>query len=87
MFILLHLASFDKSFDALSERLKQKAEKRLSLFTEDSFNCILNNHKLHGEYEGCRSINVTGSLRIIYEDLGDSRFLLHDIGTHSQLYE
>lgn len=60
---------------------------RIDLFTTDPFNAVLNNHPLHGEYEGCRSINVTGDLRIIYEEIGEARYIFHDIGTHGQLYE
>ena len=67
--------------------MKQKVRQRLLVFEQDSHANILNNHPLHGEYAGKRSINITGSFRIIYEDLGDSNFKLHDIGTHSQLYE
>jgi addiction module RelE/StbE family toxin len=87
MLTLLHLNLFDKNFETLSKRKKRKALERLELFKACPFDRILNNHSLHGEYEGYRSINVTGSLRIVYKDLGDSRCLLYDIGTHSQLYE
>ena len=76
-----------KQFRILPKRKQRKALERLEIFVNNSFDRILNNHALHGEYEGCRSINVTGSLRIIYKDLGDSKCLLYDIGTHSQLYE
>jgi addiction module RelE/StbE family toxin len=87
MLILLHLTLFDKNFEILSKRKQRKVLERLELFKASSFDHILNNHPLHGEYEGYRSINATGSLRIIYKDLGDSRCILYDIGTHSQLYE
>jgi addiction module RelE/StbE family toxin len=80
-------ARYTKEFRLLSKRKQRKANERLEIFKINPFDRILNNHQLHGEYEGCRSINVTGSLRIIYKDIGDSNYILMDIGTHSQLYE
>jgi len=62
-----------------------RTDVRIRLFMENSFNEILRNHPLSGEYSGCRSINVTGDYRIIYEEQnGVVEFLL--IGTHDELY-
>jgi addiction module RelE/StbE family toxin len=60
--------------------------ERLLLFVENPFNPILENHKLHGEKEGCRSINITGNVRAVYEEIDDSSVLFLDIGTHHELY-
>jgi addiction module RelE/StbE family toxin len=87
MLTLLHSAFFDKRYSTLSKKLKRKTKERLKLFVRDPFDRILNNHQLHGEYEGYRSINVTGDMRLIYKDMGNSKYILHEIGTHSQLYE
>lgn len=60
---------------------------RLTLFIDNKFNLLLNNHSLTGEMKSCRSINVTGDWRAIYEELenGDVIFFVM-LGTHSQLY-
>ena len=87
MIHLTHTPRFKKRFDFLSEKIKEKVMKRLDIFIRDEYNVILNNHQLHGEYSGCRSINVTGDIRIIYEKIENDRCCLLDIGTHNQLYE
>lgn len=49
----------------------------------------LNNHALSGEFTGCRSLDVTGDYRIIFEDIWGGIYEiveLLDVGTHSQLY-
>lgn len=61
---------------------------RLTLFIENRNFSILNNHSLVGEIKNCRSINITGDWRAIYEELenGDVIFFIM-LGTHSQLYK
>jgi len=66
--------------------IKDKFEERVRLFREDMFEPILNNHPLEGEWLGCRSINITGDIRAIFEELGDDHFEFVAIGTHSELY-
>ena len=51
--------------------MQKKALERIQLFRENSINILLNNHKLHGEYFGFRSINITGDFRIIFQDFGN----------------
>ena len=77
---------FKKNLNNLPEKIQRKTFERLNLFNVDQFESILNNHSLHGEYLGCRSINVSGDLRIIYKKISDTACLLVDIGTHSQLF-
>jgi addiction module RelE/StbE family toxin len=64
-----------------------KITDRLKLFLSDEFSPILNNHHLHGEYNSCRSINITGDVRVIYKKMPGEICYLLEIGTHSQLYE
>ncbi len=77
---------FVKAFSKLSNKEKMKFSERISIFSTDKNNPILNNHKLHGEYSGCRSINITGDIRLVYKDLSNDDILLYRIGTHSELY-
>jgi len=60
--------------------------ERLELFLADEFNALLNNHQLHGEYEQCRSINITGDFRLIFKVQAKGEYLLTTIRTHHQLF-
>ena len=76
---------FKKQYQKLPKSIQARADARIRLFLADPFNEILRNHPLSGEYAECRSFNVTGDYRIIYEENnGFVEFLL--IGTHDELY-
>lgn len=84
MIVNLH-KSFKKNYKKLTESQKKKFKERRSLFMQDEFNPVLNNHALKGKYLGYRSINITGDLRVIYKkELEDVLFV--DIDSHSNLY-
>jgi addiction module RelE/StbE family toxin len=84
MTIRLH-KNFKKQFNKLTEPQKRKFRERRDIFLRDEFSPILNNHALKGKYQGYRSINISGDLRIIYiENLGNALFIA--IGSHSKLY-
>lgn len=42
-------------------------------------------HALTGSIKGYRAFSVTGDVRVVYERVDDG-VLLHDIGTHNQVY-
>jgi len=76
---------FRKQYKKLPENIKERCRERLQIFKSNSFSRELNNHALQGEYSGCRSINITGNLRAVYEVRREGlRFLAID--THSNLY-
>ena len=79
--------NFKKQFQKLTAKQQSQFAERLSTFINDPFDPQLNNHALRGEYQGCRSINISGDFRAIYvaNDQGVALFVV--IGTHSQLYE
>jgi addiction module RelE/StbE family toxin len=81
-----HSTLFKKTFSKLSKKEKLKFEERMAIFIIDVYDPILKNHKLHGEYDGYRSINITGDIRLIYREISKDNYLLHLIGTHSELY-
>ncbi len=60
--------------------------ERLSLLLSGDNHPFLNNHKLNPPWEGCKSINITGNIRLIYKIVDDQCFLVR-IGTHPELYE
>jgi len=66
--------------------LEDKFEERIRLFQKDMFEPILNNHSLEGEWLGCRSINITGDIRAVFEELSTNHIQFLAIGTHSELY-
>ncbi len=78
--------NFQKQYNKLDKKLKDKVKEKIKIFLIDEFDYRLNNHKLNGEYDGCRSINVPGGMRIIYMKEGVQLVLLLQVGTHSQLY-
>jgi addiction module RelE/StbE family toxin len=85
MRIVLH-KDFQKRLKKLSPKIRYAWQSRRDLFLKDSFNPILDNHPLHGEYAGYRSIDVTGDYHALYEPITDdlAHFIL--IGTHPELY-
>ncbi len=77
---------FKKQYNKLPQKIKVKFTERLEVFKDNPFAPELNNHPLHGEYLGYRSINITGDLRAVYEIQDESiKFLFID--THSNLYK
>ncbi|MFA5954488.1 MAG: type II toxin-antitoxin system mRNA interferase toxin, RelE/StbE family [Patescibacteria group bacterium] len=77
---------FKKQFQKLTLKQQSQFDERLAIFSNDPFASQLNNHSLRGVYQGCRSINISGDLRVIYVADNEGVALLIAIGTHSQLY-
>jgi addiction module RelE/StbE family toxin len=78
--------NFIKTYQKFEEKFKEKVDKKLLLFGKNPFYHLLENHRLIGEYQGYRSINITGDFRAIYKELSDKEVIFVKIGTHSQLY-
>lgn len=76
---------FTKKFVKLPKKIQEKFYERLEIFEINQFAEILNNHMLHHPFEGCRSINISGDLRALYEIKGDTYVFIR-IGTHSELF-
>jgi addiction module RelE/StbE family toxin len=87
MITFVYTPEFKKRLETFPKKIRLKVFVRLIVFIKDPFDPILNNHSLHGIYAGRRSINVTGDIRIVYREINENRYLLTDVGTHSQLYE
>ncbi len=84
MRVLFH-KNFKKQYKKL-RALQKKIDERLVLFIRDPFDAILNNHALGGQYEGCRSINITGDYRGLYRLIDNDIAYFTAIDTHSNLY-
>lgn len=80
---------FHKKFIKRLAKLPAKVEDafyaRLEMFRANKFDSMLNNHSVDKVFPNCRSINVTGDYRAIFEDNDDS-IIFTTIGTHSELY-
>jgi len=55
----------------LSLKIQKKADESLLVFFKNPKDATLRNHALEGIYRGCRSIDVTGDLRIIFRECSD----------------
>jgi len=78
--------TFAKRFEKLPKKIQGQFRKRRDLFIENPFHPLLDNHPLHGEYAGYRSINITGDYRAIYEPIKSDIAFFIKIDTHSELY-
>lgn len=84
MIIRFH-KNFIKSIESQPVNIQIKFKEKFKIFEEDKLNYVLNNHALTGKFKGLRSFNVTGDIRVHYEEM-NGVIVLIDIGTHSQLY-
>lgn len=78
--------NFDKQFAKLSEKLRNQFKQKVELFERDRTTAQLRDHALKGRYLGYRSINITGDIRALYYEQGESIIIFAFIGSHSQLY-
>ena len=79
---------FIKSLKKAPNKIQIAFRNRLEIFLSDKFHPILNNHSLSGEYQGYRSINITGDWRAIFRERGsEDTVYFVIIGTHSNLYK
>lgn len=85
MIILFH-KHFSKTYQKSSAKVKKHFRSRLALFTGDPFHPLLNNHALHGNFIGYRSINITGDIRAIYKALNERTVEFVLIGSHGEWY-
>ena len=77
--------NFKKRFEKLPPKVQAQFYERLDLFLENKFATTLNNHSVGKAFPSCRSINVSGDYRAIFQDQVDSAVFI-TIGTHSDLY-
>jgi len=84
---LIFSKRFKKEYKKLSARDQKRVGVRLSIFTADLSNPQLNNHKLHGRDKAYWSINISGDLRAVFEEIDPQTYFFIKLGTHSQLYK
>jgi addiction module RelE/StbE family toxin len=79
-------SKFKKKIKKVPHKVSYKFKERIKLFEINQFESILNNHKLHGEYIGYNSINITGNFRAVFKYITGDQVVFYDIGTHPELY-
>lgn len=80
---------FEKSYKArisLNQKLVLQTKERINLFTIDTKNPVLKNHRLVGAKRELRAFSVTGDIRIVYIPISDDEVEFVDIGSHNQVY-
>lgn len=77
--------TFKKKLKKIPSKMQDRFYERLELFMQDRSNRVLNNHSVDRAFPNCRSINVSGDYRAIFEDHGELIIFIN-IGTHSSLY-
>jgi len=77
---------FKKELKSLPKKHQEQFFKRLDIFFQTPRHIILNNHKLSGKLKDMRSINVTGDIRAIYEQIDKNTVLFLTIANHNKLY-
>ena len=78
--------TFDKDYRRRTAKESQWFRERTVLFIENQFDSLLDNHALTGEWEGYRSINISGNLRAIFKPLEEDAVIFVRFGTHAELY-
>ncbi|OGZ63259.1 MAG: hypothetical protein A3C58_03380 [Candidatus Staskawiczbacteria bacterium RIFCSPHIGHO2_02_FULL_34_10] len=68
MKILTH-KKFDKAFKKAPDSLRKNFAKQIELLKNSPTDKRLNNHVLSGKYLGCKSIDISGDWRVIYEQI------------------
>ncbi len=76
---------FKKQYKKLPRDLQHKIRDRVLLLARDPMNSLLNNHALKESYAGCRSINITGDYRVIFQPHPNLLYFIA-VGTHHELY-
>ena len=61
----LQTKQFKKDRKKLSKALQKKMFERLDLLMQNPSNPLLNNHDLNYPWKGCKSINISGDIRLI----------------------
>jgi len=77
---------FDKQLRKSPLKIRKKFSKIFIFFKNNPQDRRLRNHALKGRYSGCRSIDITGDWRAVYQEIEEKFYYFIALGTHSQLY-
>ena len=78
---------FNKQFKKQPKKIQHAFADRITVFMHDKYDRTLNTHRLSGNYKGLWSFNVSGDIRVIFDESpGNDTVMLIAIGSHSELY-
>jgi addiction module RelE/StbE family toxin len=81
--------NFHRKIKKEDVRIQKSFKEALQLFIKNPFDSQLDNHPLKDTWKGCRSIDITGDYRAIYEEINENDDIIAHfitIGTHQELY-
>lgn len=78
---------FDKQLRKSPLKIRKKFSKSFIIFKNNPQDRRLRNHALKGKYSGCRSIDITGDWRAVYQKIEGKSYYFIALGTHNQLYD
>ncbi len=87
--IVKYSPSFLTVLKKLHITIRKNFSYRIRLFAKNPYNLELNNHALHREYGGFRSIDITADYRALYEEKQEEQDTVAyfiAIGNHQELY-
>lgn len=84
--IITYSRVFKKTFRKHPAVIQERFYEKIALLLKNQHNPLLANHALHGAWAGCRSINITGDIRAIFEEVDKKHIDFVEIGSHSELY-
>lgn len=81
--------SFLTKVKKIDVRIYKSLRERIAIFTKDPNDPRLDNHELHEEWTGFRSIDITSDWRAIYEEINEGDDIVayfEALGIHKELY-
>lgn len=86
---LLYDPDFIEKLKKVNVRVRKSFKERVVVFSKDPYDTQLNNHPLRDEWEGYRSIDITGDWRAVYTEKTEGKEVVAYfvvIGTHKEFY-
>ena len=84
--LAIYSKNFKKLYKILPKNTREKFQSRLEILLDNPNDSQLHKHKLSGPYNTLWSINITGDIRAVYEQI-ENTYLFSAIGSHSELYK
>lgn len=80
---IIYSPNFLRNYRCLPDIIKNKAEKRETIFRKNLFDKRLKTHKLSGKFTNFWSFSIDYRYRIIFELKNERTIIFHKIGNHS----
>jgi addiction module RelE/StbE family toxin len=77
---------FKKQYNKLQSHIQAKFYERLTVFIKNRQDERLQTRKLHGRLKGLYSINITGDIRAVFDEITSDKVEFVAIGSHNKLY-